>query len=478
MQLRHLYILICSTLLTGGISLAQTDAERWILDEIRRDLPVGAEIFWTGNHTSTPFLPAELPDGKTHEGINHLTVTREGLFLNIDGTGKVFKWTIPAGERVTRFVRQDSSQGYGYNYKAFVFSRHDTVFSMGGYGYWNYNWNLRYFSKASRGWEILPVNKRIFISQFHHGVWVDQHRGELFLCSKDSIIDEGLKTYNGDPTSLNTRIFLYRLNLDTRNWNTLGELTMDAKKIYDKGIRITSSPFGEILIQDSKANFPVRFIDAARNRILELKDKELSTRIYQSLFSHRLSGENLILISYFHNSHLTVFRGNKTRSDFRIDSADLKVLPLRLYEPLPGPGISWSSMAWWILSGQTAVIGLLLFLYRRRKQQDNSEAEPEQPEELFSKSELQIIEALASASDHALSTEQIDEILGTANKSVDLKNKRRSLVIRSINQKFQAQFESGDSLIRTARMENDRRMVRYVLDAENHRKLTESGNLL
>jgi len=67
--------------------------------------------------------------------------------------------------------------------------------------------------------------------------------------------------------------------------------------------------------------------------------------------------------------------------------------------------------------------------------------------------------------------DDVDEIIGTESRSMEAMKKRRSMIIRSINGKFSDHFDNEDELIRTERLESDRRMVKYVVDPQNYSKV-------
>ena len=475
----YLNLIFTYTILIGTIAThAQTPEDRWMLLEIVKDRPTEAEIYSIGLSSPSIFLPTDLPNKKifTTKHIDNLVFNRTGLYLTIDGTNRVYIFST-ADDPQGQFIRQDSSSALGYNYGAFVFSHDDTIFSLGGYGYWNYNWNLRYFSEASRAWELVPINKRIFVSRLYDNPWIDRKNNLLFYKSKDSVIEEGLRRRRGKKDEQSDKSFIYELNLRTKNWRNLGQMTAETMALYANSIRLTSTIFGDMLIQDSKANYLICFVDPVKNRVYYLKNRNLSTRIYNAIRNPHLAGQVDRTIAYSQDSKLTILLDNNTKAVFHLDSSELVTKPYHVYETPSSANFTWSAIPWWLVGGQSLIILIMLMITMRSRKAETNTASGNDPPILFDYNETCILQALSKKSDQTLSTEQIDEILGTANKSVDLKNKRRSLVIRSINQKFQERFETDEPLIRATRMESDRRMVQYKLVPDQY-QIIQSSTLL
>src|SRR5258708_2684288 len=78
---------------------------------------------------------AELPYMK---GIHQFLIrNNKGLYMLVDGTGRVYK--VEKKEHEIRFLRVDSTRFFGYNFGFSAFSYRDSIYSFGGYGYWRFN---------------------------------------------------------------------------------------------------------------------------------------------------------------------------------------------------------------------------------------------------------------------------------------------------------------------------------------------------
>jgi len=72
--------------------------------------------------------------------------------------------------------------------------------------------------------------------------------------------------------------------------------------------------------------------------------------------------------------------------------------------------------------------------------------------------------------------EELDELLGTARKSKDMQNQKRSSVTRSINHTYQVITGDTENLIETRRQEFDRRMIRYELNQSKFAAIRDRVN--
>lgn len=455
------------TVLAISPAMSQTAVQQWMLREILKDKPVGSEITSLEGPGPAIFVPPDLPEPSRFNTtrFENLIFDHKGLYFNIDGTDRVYEITANDKDGKSVFSRIDSSEATGYNFGAYLFNFNDTLYSLGGYGYWNYNSQLRYFNSRTHKWDLMPVNRRISVLRIFGNAWLDNQNGFLFYQSKDSILMEGLLHSRLPQQEHQGPILLFKLDLKNKQWSSLGKLTPQTTEITLQSNLLTNTPFGQLLIQDSKANYLACLIDAAHNRVWALKDKELSSELYHAVrAAHPSSGMERPLY-YYHNSKLVILSPNSSRYEFHIDSSDLKVLPFVVYEPDDAVPIKAITDRTWLLAAAVALNAFILWMFWRNRSRriQNQKINSSEP---FDITEKRILQELCDKNGQALSTEQLDALMGTSDKSLDLRNKRRSTLIRSINSKFQKRSETVDPLINIIRMESDRRMIQYTLNKD------------
>jgi hypothetical protein len=85
-------------------------------------------------------------------GYNHLVVIKKDTFIVPNGYHYVFKLVngIP--------IRQDESTFHGGNFGRFLFSNNNTIYALGGYGFFNTNNNLEYYNSKLKGWTVQSMS--------------------------------------------------------------------------------------------------------------------------------------------------------------------------------------------------------------------------------------------------------------------------------------------------------------------------------
>ena len=85
---------------------------------------------------------------------NNVFYKGQNLWVGINGTGKVYQ--IDSSMIITRL---DKTEYSGSSFGSADFILNDTLFSIGGYGYWNTNGAIRYFNQKTNEWAITFLNQ-------------------------------------------------------------------------------------------------------------------------------------------------------------------------------------------------------------------------------------------------------------------------------------------------------------------------------
>jgi hypothetical protein len=89
----------------------------------------------------------------------------------------------------------------------------------------------------------------------------------------------------------------------------------------------------------------------------------------------------------------------------------------------------------------------------------------------FDPSERSVIIKILNCPAHELSLSEVDNLIGTGAKSIHHQNRKRSVLIRSINEKYANLTKDKSPLITSVRIKDDRRMHRYKIDAGRFEKV-------
>lgn len=458
-----------------AVSAQKDDSyKEWMIREILKRKDFTGNIY---SHTMTGlgqfYWPKDLSKiGHDYpENGDHLFKTNEGIFTAIEGTGRIYKIELdPKNKSGINFIRIDSTFYSGYNIGASVFYNNDTLYSLGGYGLWNFSWQLRYYRQNSNGWEVLPIN-RMLRHQYHPYFSFLDEGNRFIYCIYDDFFNEGLKSSN--QKALNNKypkdtIYFERLSLDTKNWERLGILDKDALKLINSTSFIGDTPFGKLMSASERYESKCYLVNYQQNKLFEIRDKKLGGQLRDAAYAGNVNSipadRRLI---YFYNDSIHYLNSLKEKFSFKLTLEDFKETSLKIWHPVPEKTVVTSEMMSKIFlgSGVLTFLAGIWFFYRSEKKENGSNGL------LFTRQENEVLKSFAKSPEMVIMPDDIDQIIGTEGRSMEAMKKRRSMIIRSINGKFSDQFDSEDELIQTERLESDRRMVHYLVDPKNYTKV-------
>lgn len=379
------------------------------------------------------------------------------LYAWVDGTGRLYK--AARFDTGIAFIRQDSTIHFGYNIAAFPFSYQGKIYTLGGYGLWRINGQLRVFNDIDRQWDIVKLNEEVpFIFDSEENLlWYNPTSSSIYLgCAMYRNEAVGQNNTEMDETKLDYTV--RRLDLKKMQWEKLGELSEPLK---NKPVStITMSPWGQLILTADKINL----IDYARNSILTL---DINNKAYQSIVRNRYS-------STFYYKDSTLYYGD-IRS-MKLDSVQMKYADFEptgqiVYSPLTNK--TYTRVLLFTIAG--AVFLLLLWslsktykikLINKKKVQLESKVYVESTLQ-FDEKELQLLELLVknSLDKQYTSLDEINHVLGIGKRSLEIQKKQRSDIISSINKKYCQTYSSQENLILKQRADFDKRSFEYYIDA-------------
>jgi len=482
-QLIHIFYRI---LLFGALplsALAQASAgDKWLIHELSRfsgeNISVYSRFLYSGKALMPPDVPTESKTGDSHR--DHLLFYKGAILLAIDGTGRLYE--VNSKHSDITFKRIDQTAFTGYNFGAAVFSLKDSIFSLGGYGFWNFNGQLRHFNPASGSWYILPLNKKI--PALIDGFWHDRPNHRAYFIENFIIpADESLKpTADFFEKKSQRTEYVWQLDLNRRHWIRCGLLN---PRLGEARIALANSKAGDLpqgeLFAGNEKTFPRGLIlNYAANKTYEFRSAAVHDSIRHLVspeFSLTNHPEKILTFYSLKDSSLHILRSDSIHRKFRLHQKDFRELGLPLFEPLPeDDDMAFFPKPWVYFCGAgIAFFGVGLFLvFQARKIRQNGGTK-NSPPATFTSSEIQVLVKFNTVEDAVATTDDLDSWLGNSNKMVDLRTKARSLFIRGINQKYSLVTGDPEGLIQAERLDSDRRMVRYRFDREKFNKVM-AGN--
>lgn len=405
----------------------------------------------------------------------------EGLFVQIDGSGRLYSVSDSAG--TTIYGRVDSTSYAGNSFGSILFSYNNQIYSLGGYGFWRANGQLRVFRGKKDGWEIIPLSSEVCVSRgIAHFPWVDDRNGQLYLISKpEDFINQAIRNWQ-EITDNEHETGVMQLNLVTGTWEKKGVILKDSDWKYKV---IGNSPWG-LLVE--KGFRDIRLFDYRANELKILRKQKADS--INTVFA------GMHGIGYFLDS--TFYFG-----DLLANTADSLKLSYGDFEP--AGNVIWTSSssnawqrnlpgwAWYVISG--IAISLVLVNFLTRKSVNKSidpignpgenkpihvlESADNNEPGVFTAVEKMLIGLVAinAQKGQQTSINEINKVLGVTNKNLPTQKRTRSEVITAINEKAVVQLGSSIDLILRTRSIVDGRQIEYFVDESLIQKALEwSGN--
>jgi len=380
-----------------------------------------------------------------------LLKTANGLYIFLDGSGRLYQLTDSSAGIQAR--RIDSTIFFGYNFGAFPFVYHDSLYSLGGYGMWRINGQLRVYVPQAHSWDIVPLNEEVpvLMQEGHHDMlWYNEQSSKLYIAYA-MVRNQAVK-----HATLNEAAFDYTvrcLDLKTKDWHTAGTLNDYFKDKIALLRNIAFTPWGQLVSFGNK----LLLVDYTHNRLLRMKEAA-ENAIRPVLFQHPTTNLYYCIdsILYFGNIAESRLHSLQLHSQNFIDAG------IVVYKAPLSPAVFFTE---WIVS--TLVVLLLIFIVWKIIQQrtiinntalnqamdatlHTTEMQPEPKEALpaagnttagtlaasspihFDEKELQVIQLILHNNRQSLPTtiDDVNAVLGLSRKSNDA---QKATVVKCLN---------------------------------------------
>lgn len=388
------------------------------------------------------------------------------------------------------FHRIDQTHHYGYSFGANYFTLNDTIYSLGGYGFWRHNGQLRYFDYERKGWELVKLNREIPMGSV--AGWVDQKRGALYVYATYPL-NQAIKQRE-DEQAKGEQQKLYRLDVKQGNWQELGKMILIFNEPAEN-LNFRLSLKGEF---NFNAFLPAHLVTV--NRDLVYLDDFIQNNRWRPTESfykkfHPFGGQQPTVL---YTIDSVVYMSEIKTNDFdsvRITASDFKLTNEKVYEPFEELGAQQETgtkdnliETGWLLAG--AVFGFLLFPLFTKLRKRRTTPEPLIPAQrattttdpvihvpvspsastpLFDELETELIHFVIEKCKikTIVSVTDVNRILGLAGKNEPVQKKNRSEKINSINDKWMRVMDKNTPIIHRKRSELDKRIIEYYILAED-----------
>lgn len=407
-------------------------------------------------------------------------IHRKQLYIQIDGTGKIYRYDL-YNKKITRI---DSTYFEGYNFGAYTYSWKNKFYSLGGWGFWQFNGGLRYFDERQKEWDVIPLDIEIpFSLKVNSIAWHDRKYDKIYILYNPQ---KNSYTRNFKSVSKDT-VLLQCFDLKLVKWWERPKLTsFQSSNLFEYNESFNIGLSDGLLIRGLNSTL---FIDFRNNQILKANNELLNE--LNTLYLKYTKG-------FFLNRDSTVFFYNPlidSLSSIRITkNAFVKTTQKIYYTSLMSVDDNLFNNNIFLRISILLLlftIGVLIFvIYKKQKLQATENAIFEILERKKGIKKLDINSTLSfsnnlteqersvfelilenSNNNEPTTIGQINLKLGVKNKDVTVQNQLRSDVIQMINKKFNVFASTADMLIEREKTVFDKRVFEYWINKRYLNKL-------
>jgi hypothetical protein len=367
--------------------------------------------------------------------------TKFNYLLTIEGTGQVYRLDI---DKLT-LDRLDNTYYRGYNFNSIQFFKNDTLFSVGGIGFWHANNVLTYFKENSKEWELVE-------SYDENGPrWMKSDFGGYDKTRRILSVIEFPYLY--DSKSLSKSYLYFEKAIDGKKWNNLGMLNVEL--LNQLGISQIESVF---------LNGKYFFLNGpklvwAEPSLNEIYEANVIIPMFNRYFEHDF------YLGHFYSYNL-IDSKSTVGDPILIDS--ISINRLKSISTYKGPFyIQPYEFIWKWFAGIFLVLtsSVTYYLIRKRKVNNNITSQsflfmPDGTKNFMK-------ECLTYPCGHLFSSQSFTELMGYGSYSYETQRQFRSKLIKDINKYFLA-YHSLDGVIVRQTAKDDKRFSTYHISDKHY----------
>jgi hypothetical protein len=399
------------------------------------------------------------------EGAFEVMNNKGEIWLTQNGSNKVYKMG-----GYGKAIRLDRTINRGFNFGAINLFYKDTLYSIGGYGFWQTTGSIRYFNPNSGEWDIVRNIKNVPIASGINAIYhYDKLHGRLYV-----IYTPTRPEYEKYDENTDEEVLMQCFDFREKSWWDIAKQVNSkiAKKITDLSL---IQNYGQTALISSKVNGKVMSVNFNTNKIYEV-DYKYHTELKQLLNSRN----NYIAYTVDEKLYINDLDAN-TILYSTIKANQLSSYPETFYinetNKLASSRIPWLPIS--IIFNITLGISIFVIVHLQKKRKElllnlGSDNNRQQREikrtkeylQYLSNIEIDLLKLLLknNLNNEKTSISQINKILGTEKKEIKIQNNIRGEAIISINNKFMSFALVKDNLIERQRVEFDKRHMEYFIN--------------
>ena len=394
-----------------------------------------------------------------------LNKNSKGLFLNPVGTGRIYKWN--GSPQAGNWKRIDSTFFTGYNFLSILFSVDSTLYNFGGTGFWYTNGNIRRYNPASNEWTADALNKSIPWTKDLHDIFYVDTSNNMFYFNGQGKYHDAILSNPVDSSSLGK---IYRLDLKNKTVNELGNYEPIMGNFFGM------TPWGTLIsfyeIADLVNNKYYKVSQNVENNLFRVIAKSKSNRFAWQY-------------SFWIDSALYFASPKNGYDSVIIHKSDLIPTNKPVYrkENNNKKSNTFTPIGLWIGLFVILVManGILYYKYKKEKNKNNKNQNEFKNElSISEKTKLTEVEKSLlqmifenSVLKKMTQINDINAVLGCANKNIEIQKRLRSDAINSINQKLFFIFVTDEKIIERKRSNFDARSFEYYIDEKHLQQVSK-----
>ena len=117
-------------------------------------------------------------EGENASETQEIIAVKSGITVLLSGNSKVYIYN-----RTKNYLeRIDQSRYHGHNFGATNLIYNDTLFSIGGYGFWQMNGGVRYYNQNAYEWDIVKTSKLVTFANGINAISLfDEAQAKLYV---------------------------------------------------------------------------------------------------------------------------------------------------------------------------------------------------------------------------------------------------------------------------------------------------------
>lgn len=350
--------------------------------------------------------------------------SEKASFLTTSGSGLVYQLN-NITDSTAAFTRIDRTQYDGYNFDDIKFTYHDTLFSIGGFGFWRNNGQVRYFTE-NKEWELLFPEIPIGIS--NRNIWnLDDQLGILYFITENE---------DGSPIVLSINLSKHSYEIQEAFSASFTEQIIHAKEIPIQ-IQLTNNS-GALLVYSDK----IYYLNIPLNQLKTASDKSLI---------NFLNKNNVRANPVFNIADKLIIA---SINENKLDSITFSIQDFSISTPVIENANLFTQTKTILLISLFILLIVVIVYFKFSKKKII----------IFTEFEKDFLNKLTSKKGKQLDIETLNYLLGLSKKSIEIQKKNRSEFLNKLDQKLRDLLHTEEVLIIRVKDEADKRIFLYQLN--------------